>query len=59
MKKLTPEDRERLRRVDDEGRAARENMRRVLDEVADRRLEWEQRGRDGFWRRLLGRPRAA
>jgi hypothetical protein len=55
MKKLTPEDRERMRRVDEEGTAARENMGRILDEVAARQRERDERARRrGLWLRLTG-----
>lgn len=55
MKKLTPEDRERMRRTDEFGRFARENMQRILDDIAARRREREERAaRRGFWSRLLG-----
>jgi hypothetical protein len=59
MKKLTPEDRERMRRVDEEGRAARENMQRILDEIEARRREREERAAGRGLRRLLARSRPA
>ena len=59
MKKLTPEQRERLRRTDEFGRFARENMQRILDEMVARQHEREERARRrGLWGRLT-RPRRA
>ncbi len=59
-KKLTPEDRERMRRVDEEGRAARESMGRILDEVAERQRQREERAsRRSVWGRLTGSQRSA
>lgn len=55
MKKPTPEDREEIRRLVEEGRAARENMQRILDEVAARRREREERAAGpGLWARIVG-----
>lgn len=59
MKKLTPEEREEFRRVAEEGRAARDNMRRILDDIAARRREREERAQRRLWRRLIGRRTAA
>jgi hypothetical protein len=53
-KKLTPEDKERMRRVDEEGRAARENMQRLIDESAVRRRDREERSSRSLWRRMIG-----
>jgi hypothetical protein len=58
MKKLTPEDLERLRRVDERGQAARENMQRILDDLAAYRQRTERQPA-GIWRRVIGRSRAA
>jgi hypothetical protein len=58
-RKLTPEEREELRRLDEFSRAARANMQRILDEVEERRREREQRARKSLWRRLLSFRRAA
>ena len=58
-RKLTPEQRERLRRVEEEGRAARENMRRILDDVAARQREREERASRSFWTRLRRRLHVA
>jgi len=58
-RKLTREEREWLRRVDDEDRAARENMQRIVDGVAARRSEREQRAARSFWSRLTRRYTAA
>ena len=58
MRKLTPEQRERLRRINEEGRAARENMQRILDDSAARRREREERAARSFWRRLF-QPRTS
>lgn len=55
MRKMTPEDKERMRRVDEEGRAARENMQRILDEIGARRRERQERAaRPGLWSRIVG-----
>jgi hypothetical protein len=59
MKKLTPEDRERMRQVDERGRAARANMQRVIDEIDARQREREERAQRRVWRRLLPRRHAA
>jgi len=53
MKKPTPDDKERMRRVIEEGRAARENMQRILDEVASRQRERDERERRRLWSRFL------
>jgi hypothetical protein len=58
-RKLTPEEREELRRIDEFGRAARENMQRILDEADARRREREQRANRSLWQRLLPFRRAA
>ena len=58
-KKLTPEERERIRLTNEEGRAARENMRRILDDVAARQREREERASRSLWSRLTRRHRAA
>ncbi|MEX1357692.1 MAG: hypothetical protein WD981_03620 [Gaiellaceae bacterium] len=58
-RKLTPEEREELRQIDEFGRAARENMQRILDEVEDRRREREERASRSLWQRLLPFRRAA
>jgi hypothetical protein len=56
MKKLTPEQREHLRRTEEFGRFARENMQRVIDEIDARQREREERAaRRGFLRRLFAR----
>ena len=55
-RKLTPEEREELRQLDQFGREARENMQRILDEVRARQREREERRRrGGLWQRLLRR----
>ncbi len=59
MKKLTPEDRERMRRSAEFSEFARANMQRILDEVAARRREREERAERRFWSRLLRSRRAA
>ena len=59
MKKPTPEDRERMRCNAERSRAARENMQRILDEVAARQRERDERERFGLWARLLRSRRAA
>jgi len=59
MKKPTPEERERRRRIDEEGITARANMRRILDEQAARRRKRAERVQEGFWGRLLGLRRTA
>jgi hypothetical protein len=44
-----------MRRVNEEGRAARENMQRILDEIDARRHERQQRAaRRGLWSRIAG-----
>jgi len=59
-KKLTPEERERIRLTNEEGRAARENMRRILDDVAARQREREEeRASRSLWSRVTRRHRAA
>jgi hypothetical protein len=53
MKKPTPEDRDRFRRLAEQGEAARRQMQEILDRVEARRLEreaWQQRS---LIRRLL------
>jgi hypothetical protein len=57
-RKLTPEEREDIRRVDEEGRAAQENMQRILDDLAVRRGERLELGQKSFLSRLLGRRTA-
>jgi hypothetical protein len=52
MKKPTPEDRERRRRIDEQGKAARENMQRILDEIDARRRDREQHAQRSLWSRL-------
>jgi hypothetical protein len=59
MKKPTPEDNERRRRNAEFSRFARENMQRILDEVAASQREREQRRELGFWGRVLRRRPAA
>jgi hypothetical protein len=61
MKNPTPEDREPWRRDAEFSRAARENMQRILDEVAARQRERDEHARRSFWGRLLGsvRPRTS
>ena len=56
MKTPTPDDRDRIRRGIEESRAARANMQRILDEVAARRREREERvsQRRGLWGRIVG-----
>jgi hypothetical protein len=58
-RKLTPEEREEFKRLDEFSEAARANMQRILDEVDARRREREQRASRSIWNRLLGRSRAA
>ena len=58
-KKLTPEQREHFRRIEEEGKAARENMRRILDDIDARRREREERASRSFWNRLRRRLHAA
>ena len=55
-RKLTPEEREELRRLEEFSRAARENMQRIIDENEERRrLAAERRERRRGWRSLFGR----
>jgi hypothetical protein len=67
-RKLTPEEREELRRLYEFSDAARANMQRILDEVGERRREREERRRAEEerrerrrrkWRRLVTFGRAA
>jgi len=58
-RKLTPEEREEFKRLDEFSEAARANMQRILDDVDARRRGREQRAGRSFWDRLLGRSRAA
>ena len=58
-RKLTPEEREEFRRLDEFSDAARANMQRILDDLRVRQRAREQRANRGFWERLLGRSRAA
>ena len=59
-RKLTPEEWEEIRRIDEEGRAARENMQRLIDEAEARQREREEReARRGFWSRLIPARRSA
>ena len=51
MKKPTPEDREELRRLDEQSREARRNMQEIIDRVeARRQAELERRA--ARWRRM-------
>lgn len=61
MKKPTPDDRERYRRLMEEGEAARRYMQEILDRVEANRLARIARDeRPGLLRRLLtARRRAA
>ncbi len=43
MKKPTPEDRERIRRVIEQGREARREFRETLERLSARRLERQKR----------------
>jgi hypothetical protein len=47
-----------MRRAAEESRAARENMQRILDDVAARQRERDERANSGFWRRFLRLRRA-
>lgn len=52
-KKPSPEDRERLRRLIEDGRAARQQMQEIIDRVESRmqeRAAWNERS---FFRRIL------
>jgi len=51
MRKRTPEDRERWRRLKEEGAAARANMQMTLDRI-DARLRAEENRREQRRRRL-------
>jgi hypothetical protein len=61
MGKLTPEDRERLRRLQEEADAAHRRSEAIVDRIRARRREREERleRRRRFWRRLLPFRRAA
>jgi hypothetical protein len=59
MKKPAPEDGERMRRTAEESLAARENMQRILDGIATRQRDRDERERFGFWGRLLRSRRIA
>ena len=61
MKKPTPEDRERWKRLDEESEAARRKLQGTLDRLEARRREHAERleRRRRFWRRLLPFRRAA
>ena len=61
MRKRTPEDRERLRRLIEESEAARANMQAILDRIAARRRAEQERRevRRGLIRRFLPFRRAA
>lgn len=49
-----------MRRVDEEGRAERESMGRILDEVAERQRGRDERAsRHSVWGRLTGARRSA
>lgn len=58
-RKLTPEERAEFKRVEELSEAARENMQRILDEVAARRREREaeraEQEPERFWHRVLSR----
>jgi len=53
MNKPTRDDGDRFRGTDEDGRSARENMQRILDEIAGRRREREERRQRSFLARLL------
>lgn len=55
MKKRSPEDRERYRRLIQESEAARRQMQEILDRVEARMQERAARRERGFLRRLLSR----
>jgi hypothetical protein len=55
MKKRSPEDRERLRRLLEEGEAARRQMREIIDRVDARMQERAARRERGLLRRLFPR----
>ena len=60
MRNLTPEQRERLRRLGEAADAHRAQAERIFAEVAARQREREARaGGPGFWRRLTGSRTAA
>jgi len=61
VRKRTPEDRERLRRLIEESEAARANMQAILDRIAARRRAEQERRevRRGLIRRFLPFRRAA
>ena len=55
-RKLTPEEREEMRHLDEFSRAARENMQRLIDEHEQRRrLAVERRARRRRWLTLFRR----
>ena len=56
-RKLTPEEREEFRRLEEFSNAARENMQRIIDENEERRrLAAERRARKRRWLTLFKRP---
>jgi len=61
VRKRTPEDRDRLRRLIEDSEAARENMQAILDRIEARRhAEQERReGRRRLIRRVMPFRRAA
>jgi hypothetical protein len=55
-RKLTPEEREQFRRIDEFGEAARANMQRIIDENEERRrLAAERRAQKRHWLSFLRR----
>ena len=61
MKKPTPEDRERRKRLEEEAEAARRNWEALVARLEAKRRAHEERleRRRRFWRRLLPFRRAA
>ena len=55
MTKRNPEDRDRRRRLIEEGQAARRNMQEVLDRVEARMKERQARNERSLLRRLFAR----
>ena len=55
MSKPSPDDRERRRRVIEEGRLARQQMQEILDRVEARMQERQARRERSFLRRLFAR----
>ena len=55
MAKRSPEDRERIQRLIEEGQAARRQMQEIIDRVEARMQERAARNERGLLRRLLSR----